>query len=561
MHNLLDDVEEFRNSQSVAIVSNTGATTYAELLREIDKASQQLSDGGVRAGQSILIQGTRGRPAIVAMLAAIKLGAAYTVLPSDAPDARRAAVVNAVAPAARVLVTATGQVLESGVAHPSSHHESVAYVVFTSGSTGAPKGVVIPTSAVDWHRQCVIAEWGLESSDKVLHATALEFDVAVEELWPTLSCGATVVVLTDALGAMDYCQFTEFLRVNEVTVANLPASYFAGWAAYISRTGYKFDLPKLRLVITGSDALPVEAVRQWAKLPKRPELVNAYGVSEATVTSLATSRHSLPLSENDMVPIGTPLPGVRIRLLSDVESSRAPADCGGELLLSGPGLALGYLGDPQLTASRFYVGEDGERWYRTGDRVINHEGTLFFDGRLDQQISVRGLRVEPGEITAAAMQVTNAVDARIVQIGEGLGLCLLGASNAPADDVRIALARFLPAPMIPNYVKIFESFPTTSGGKVDLHLLRQQLENSIGAQDSATGEGIDIDALLGMARDILGVDDLDADTNFFVAGGTSLQAARLIASANRTFGMTGTLDMVFSAPMIRDLAKLLAEAR
>ncbi|WP_405018338.1 amino acid adenylation domain-containing protein [Kitasatospora sp. NBC_00070] len=570
---LINQVE----AERIAVVDGAHSYSYGRLRADAEALSAQLIATGSGRGDLIALHARRGYGAVVAMLAVLSVEAGYVVVDPNLPQVRRERILRTARP---VLELHPSDGCAQWTQTPSAFAPEpaasggvtprpAAYLVFTSGSTGEPKGVRVSHDSLAWHSRAAGAVYTLDSEDRVLHSTSLTFDVAAEELWPTLARGATVVVLASALGEYDYDRFTRFLTETEVTVANLPASYVAGWARQLA--AQPAPPPALRLVVAGSEVVQLETARTWLQGSTRHiDLFNAYGVSEATVTSIAGRLTEDVLGEGGTAPIGVPLSEVTVRVLAENGAEAGAGDVG-ELLIGGPGVADGYQGDPALTDARFSTTEDGTRWYRTGDLVRHRDGALVFVGRMDEQLKIGGHRIEPGEIAAAIVEVSAAQDARVLRIDGELTACTLGSTGLLQGALCDALAQRLPSYMLPTAFLALESFPMTTSGKVDQTALRAQAEATLRARAEATGQAeaaarssadeptFGLEALLGICRDLLGRPELDGTADFFEAGGTSLAAARLVAAVFRQHQLVVPIDAVFAHPRLEALAQHLTE--
>ncbi|MGH2442864.1 MAG: non-ribosomal peptide synthetase [Chloroflexota bacterium] len=541
-----------------AVLGDGGPMSYGELAALAAELASQLLTHGVRPGNFVAIVANRSPATIVAMLATLSIGAGYAPISPAIPEQRKRAMLRAVRPAT-VVETHNGTFKITGRGSETTRTSSIppGWIVFTSGTTGTPKGVLIAQRSLEWHARTMSCAFQLGRSDSVLHAAGIDFDVAAEEIWPTLYSGATIVILGTPLGSIDYPTFTEFLSGRGVSICNLPSSYFAGWAHVLESNAV--TLPSVRLVIAGSESLPLEAAISWTSRPDRPSLMNAYGISEATVTSILTTVRAERLIGEGRVPIGRALPGVRCRLV-DADLRPLANGCHGELVLGGEGLALEYLDDEPLTAARFSTDESGERWFATGDIVTQHGTELYFGRRVDEQINYLGYRIEPNEIRSALLATSAVVDARVLLVDRELVACVVAPQDVDTGQLERDLRAKLPKYMIPAAILRFDGFPTTSGGKVDqARLLSDARTRLTSPSPERLGTTPVIDEVVAMARLVVGDAVQDGNTHFFHAGGTSLAAARFVAAINRRYGISATLDTVFAAPVLRDLTERLRD--
>ncbi|MGW2463275.1 non-ribosomal peptide synthetase [Streptomyces sp. NPDC001761] len=566
-----------RHPQRPALASGTESWTYAELALHARRIERCLRDRGVRAGDVVAVQGRRSPRVVAALLGVLLADTAYLALGENVPAARLRHMLAEAAPRAVLAEESSAQELfrhggpgaPAVVTHdevrghepaperhtaPAERGDLPAYLVHTSGTTGVPKGVVIARRSLAAHRRAVHKLFELAPEDRVLQASSLAFDVAAEEIWPTLAAGALVDILPTGLGDVSYDRLTRVVHGRGITVCNLPASYFSGWAAHLDESGTA--LPTLRLVVTGSEELPVEAARGWCSAG-RPRLVHAYGVSEATITSVACEV-TPDMAAGERVPIGAPLPGVRAAVVDERDTPVA-AGTEGQLLIGGPGVALGYLGTDPLPEDRFLQGTvpgAGQGpWYRTGDWVREERGLLHFLGRVDDQLKVNGVRVEPGEIAAVLAAQPAVTDAKVFRIGETLVGCVCTphpVDRAYRESTTGRLRAVLPPAMVPAEILGWDAFPLTEGGKVDVRALRAAATARLDGGTAPAGAADVRTVLRRLWQDVLGVPEVGADSDFFALGGGSLSAARLSSALLRETGVTVKLRTLFAHPRFDD---------
>ncbi|MCX4850520.1 non-ribosomal peptide synthetase [Streptomyces sp. NBC_00893] len=566
-----------RHPERPALAAGSESWTYAELTLHARRVERCLRDRGVRAGDVVAVQGRRSPRVVAALLGVLLADAAYLALGENVPAARLRHMLAEAAPRAVLAEESADQELfrhgGSGAPAVVTHDEArghepaperhtapaergdlPAYLVHTSGTTGVPKGVVIARRSLAAHRRAVHELFELVPEDRVLQASSLAFDVAAEEIWPTLAAGALVDILPTGLGDVSYDRLTRVVHGRGITVCNLPASYFSGWAAHLDESGTA--LPTLRLVVTGSEELPVEAARDWCSAG-RPRLVHAYGVSEATITSVACEV-TPDMTAGERVPIGAPLPGVRT-VVADERDTPVLAGTEGQLLIGGPGVALGYLGTDPLPEGRFLRGSvpgAGQGpWYRTGDWVREERGLLHFLGRVDDQLKVNGVRVEPGEVAAVLAAQPAVTDAKVFRIGETLVGCVCTphpVDRAYRDSTTGRLRAVLPPAMVPAEILGWDAFPLTEGGKVDVRALRAAATARLDGGTVPVGAADVRTVLRRLWQDVLGAPEVGADSDFFALGGGSLSAARLSSALLRETGVTVKLRTLFAHPRFDD---------
>ncbi|MEV6559581.1 amino acid adenylation domain-containing protein [Nocardia sp. NPDC051756] len=533
-----------RQPGAAALIDGDGTLTYAELADLVDEFADCVRGNGVRVGDLVGIQLPRGRAAVVAILGTLRAGAAYVPLDPAYPAARLDAMIEDARPGA--LVTADGVVaLAGGVPRPG-----VAYVIFTSGTTGRPKGVLVSRRALAGFCAAAVDRYGLGADDRVLQFASLSFDASVEELFPALSCGAAVVLRDeDMISRPDL--FLDRCAALEVSVLDLPTAYWHELVAALDHG--EATLPAtVRLTIIGGEAARPDAVRRWqAVVGTGTWLFNTYGPTETTVVATVAD---LTRWVGDAVPIGTPLDGVTCRV---VDADGEPASVG-ELLIGGRMVTDGYLDRPELTAARFQPGPEGTE-YRTGDRVRWNDGQLEYLGRLDDQVKIRGFRVEPGDIEAALLEVPGISDA-VVAVVERAGLSVLIGHVVTDGDVdleatRLALRATLPAYLIPADLVRHVRFPLTPQGKIDRAALVSTVAHST-ASWTGTADQTEIAALW---ESLLGVPVGGPDDDFLTLGGDSLSAVRLCTALRHEHGVELTLRELYADPTVAAVAARLAQ--
>ncbi|MBW0102230.1 non-ribosomal peptide synthetase/MFS transporter [Pseudonocardia sp. KRD291] len=541
-----------RTPRAVALADADGELDYEGLVALVAETADRLRGAGVRAGDLVGVALPRGRDAVVAVLAVLRTGAGYVPLDPVYPRARLDLMISETSP--RALVTADGVVpVEGGVPQPDP-----AYVIFTSGSTGRPKGVLVGRRSLRDFCRAFADRFAFAEGDRVLQFASLSFDVSVEEIFPPLTRGATVVLRDDDMISRPDL-FLDRCGALGVTVLDLPTAYWHELVAALDQ-GEATLPPCVRCVIVGGETARPDAVRRWQRAVRGSavRLFNTYGPTETTVGATAAD-----VSEwsGDVVPIGAPLPGVTCRVSDD-----------GELLVGGIGVAQGYLNRPELTAERFVTAPGGAREYRTGDRVRWSGGQLEFLGRLDDQVKIRGHRVEPGEVEAALREMPAVADA-VVLVDDRTGRArLVGhvVTGAGTDlaAVRAALAGVLPAHLVPAVLIRHPRLPLNPQGKVDKAVLAaaappEQAPETAGparTEPAGTGPATDQEAAAALVEEVLGVAVTSADDDFLTLGGDSLDAVRLIAALRRRHGAELTLTRWYADPTVAALAAVIAGA-
>ncbi|NTX63938.1 non-ribosomal peptide synthase/polyketide synthase [Myxococcus sp. CA051A] len=557
-----------RDLDSAAIESSSGALTYRELERRANQLAWHLRSLGVGPEVRVALCMERSPELIVSMLGVLKAGGAYVPLDPMQPPVRLAfmlqdcgaTVLLTQQPFAARLPAFSGATVCVDTAELSRQREdapvsgvmaeNLAYVIYTSGSTGQPKGVLVTHRAVcnlvHWEKQA----YALGPSSQVLQFANPSFDLSVEEIFSTLTAGGTLHVLTTEQ-AMPGPALHELLRRSSISVLSLTPAVLAATAAE--------ELPALRTVISGGEACSAELVSRWA--PGRTFL-NTYGPTEATV--VATLRECAP-QEGQPPPIGRPLTNVRVYVL-DERLEPVPVGLPGELFIGGVQLARGYLGRPELTAESFiphpFSTEPGARLYRTGDVVRwRADGQLAFVGRADDQVKLRGLRIELGEVESALHQNPEVREAVALVREDVPGDKRLVAYVVPrqgAGPEPLALRGFLqeriPKYMVPSAFVVMAALPLTANGKVDRRALPVP-DTTRAVQDRYEAPRNDTEQqLAALWSEVLGVEKVGIHDDFFELGGHSLLATQVVARVRARTGVDVPLRALFEAPTVEQLA-------
>ncbi|TGN51058.1 non-ribosomal peptide synthetase, partial [Paracoccus liaowanqingii] len=482
-----------RGDHPAVIEAATGqATSFAALDRSANALAHRLTQTGIAEGQVVGVALPRGAGQIAAMLAVLKSGAGFLMMDEAQATDYLARLIRStgmralIAPAGSALaaslpgdgplhVVPTDDLVDAAPPRPAPRADRMAYVIHTSGSTGTPKAVVGLTGALAAHAEAVIARYGLQPQDRVLQFAAPSFDVMLEEVWPTLLAGATVVARddrpTDSIDGL-----WQLVAQHRVSVLNLPASYWRHLVAELHEAtpAGPARLPdSLRLLVTGSERIAPASYRLWRALAPDIAFFNAYGPTEATITCAAWQGGDLP--EGAELPIGRPLDHARLMLRAP-DGTLTPEGGEGELWIGGAAVTGGYLGDPDRTTAVFAADpwtRDG-RLYRSGDRAAwSAEGQLMFLGRGDRQVKLRGHRIELGQIESVLAHQPGIVESH-VDLDAGPPARLLAWVVAePGTDlgaVTAGIGSRLPAYMLPRLIAVPE-LPVTASGKIDRRAL------------------------------------------------------------------------------------------
>ena len=465
---------------------------------------------------------------------------------------------------------------------------NLAYVIYTSGSTGMPKGVAISHAALAAHAEVSIGFFGLTAAERMLQFSTMNFDGFVEQVFGPLSAGASIVIRGRDI--WDSQTFHEHLLADGITVVDLTTAYWSLLVQDFAQRGVK-DYGRLRQLHAGGEAMPPEVIGAWCRAGMQHiRLLNTYGPTEATVTAVVQDcapfvNGELPLPVQ--MPIGEVLPGRQVHVL-DGNLSPVPMGVAGELYIGGELLARGYVNRPELTAERFIAnpfvddfaqsqqvqGAEGQgtihgissRLYRTGDIVRwNERGQLEYLGRIDDQIKVRGFRVELGEVESQLLQVPGVREAVVVARETPQGMQLAGyvsghsGQQLDGSTLRQALKAVLPDYMVPSAITVLDRLPLNANGKIDRKALPEPVFDAGDAYEAPQGE-LETQ-LASIWADVLGVDRVGRHDNFFELGGHSLLALRAVNQMKSTLSLPVTLDMLFLAHDLADLAARLPAAQ
>jgi amino acid adenylation domain-containing protein len=530
-----------------AVVAGTERLDYAGLGRLAAAVAAALRGAGVGRGDLVGVCLERDAMLLPSLLGVLEAGAAYVGLDPAYPagrhrlitaDAGLAAVL--VSPATAHLAAAppvvvTRDLPAAGPVPVPGDLGDPAYVVYTSGSTGTPKGVLVEhrslANLVAWSRDA----YDDEERSGALAAASISFDASVLEIWPVLAHGGTVILAGDLL------ELPALPARDEVrTVFGVPSVL----AELLRR-----PLPAgVRTVLAGGEAVGARLVADAYANPGVRRVVNLYGPTETTVYCV---RAELPRGVTD-VPIGGPVAGAELSV-RDAAGREVPEGADGELWVGGPVLSRGYLGRPELTAERFPV--DGGRWYRTGDHVRRVGDQLFYRGRADDQVKVRGFRVELGEVRAA-LEAHPAVRRAAVVLAGTDRLVGYVAGEVTERELRSWLAGRLPGHLVPARVVALDRLPVTPSGKVDAAALPPvgSVRPALPYAAPATPTEALVAAVIG---EVLGLDGVGADDPFAELGGHSLAAARVCAEVGRRLGTPVPLGLFLTAPTAAGLAAAL----
>ncbi|MDF0674702.1 MAG: amino acid adenylation domain-containing protein [Nitrospira sp.] len=601
LHHLFEEQARL-TPDALAMVWNGASYSYRFLNERANQLARYLRSQGIAIESRVALCMERSLEMVAGLLGILKAGATYVPMDPSYPRERLGFMIED--SGAQLVLTqkrfvenfqnrtvpiiALDEAWTTVTTLPDSDSrwrtvpENLAYVLYTSGTTGAPKGIEISHRALVNHSTAMARHYGLQPTDRVLQFASISFDVAAEECFPTWAAGATVVLRPNE-PVPAFSDLEQFIEDHGLTVLNLPTPYWDEWIEASEQTETALP-PSIRWVIVGSEkALPDSLVR-WQRLAgDRIAWCNSYGPTEATITA----SYFVPERQKDWmsaatVPIGRPIANVQLYVLNPALQP-VPIGVAGELYIGGVGLVRGYHRQPAWTAEKFlpdcFSHAPGRRLYRTGDKVRRlADGNVEFLGRYDDQIKVRGFRVEPEEIEVRVKQHPAVKDARVFQeLNAQSGLPAGARRGEPqlvgyvvsraeggvtAQDLRSFLADRLPGYMIPTAWVFLDGFPLTSRGKVD----RQALRNLAGRIQMAEPRSAPLQteterAIADIWKAVLGLEAVGRHDNFFDLGGHSLLLGKVLTQvrslSKRPLGMVE----LFQYPTVQDLAAYVTDGR
>ncbi|HEY2578198.1 MAG TPA: amino acid adenylation domain-containing protein [Streptosporangiaceae bacterium] len=567
-----------RSPDAVAVVSGDAVLSYAELDTAASQLARLLVSRGAGPERLVGLAMEPSADLVVALLAVLEAGSGYVPIDPGYPAERVARMIRDASPvltittsavaerlpgdAARLLLddpAVAGQLASPGRAgladggrRPPLLPDGLAYVIYTSGSTGTPKGVAVPHRAL-----AAYVRWACEAYPGIRERTVLHspisFDLTVTSVYAPLTTGGTVFV-----GSLE--QAAENERFPGCTFLKVTPSHLPLLRELPGTVSPSADL------VVGGEALLSEALRGWLAEHPRTAVINEYGPTEATVGCVAHWVRPGDRLPPGAVPIGRPVPNTRVFIVGD-GMDLVPPGVVGELYIAGAQLARGYLARPGLTAERFVAcpfGPPGERMYRTGDLARwRADGQLEFAGRSDDQVKVRGFRVELGEVTAALAGLQGVRQAAVIKREDRPGDCQLAGYVVPAEGVAVNgaearrfLAEQLPEYMVPVAVTVLESLPLTPNGKVDHAAL--PVPDLSGIVSGRAPESPLEAALCTLFAEILGLQGVGVDDDFFELGGHSLLAITLASRVHSELGEELPIRVVFETPTAAGMAHYLS---
>ncbi|WP_024800499.1 non-ribosomal peptide synthetase [Nocardia sp. BMG51109] len=579
----LFDAQVARTPQAPALYFGDTVLTYHELDTRSRALAGELAPRGVRPESLVAVAMRRSIDLVVAIYAVLRAGGGYVPLDPDHPAERNEFVLGNTAPVCVLTTTADGFDTGTGTPpvavdtldlpidvvaqpFPEPHPDTVAYVIHTSGSTGRPKGVAITHRQMANQLRWAQRGYPHDTGDVVLHKTPITFDISAWELFWPLQTGAALVI-AEPDGHRDPAYLSRVIEERSVSTVHFVPSMLDAFLDPTANPGLSQGCPSLRRVFAAGEALSGATAAEFAALFEHADLVNWYGPAEATVVTAwpdpSGPRKPANHAAGAAVPIGAPVANTHVHVL-DRQLLPVPPGSPGELYVAGVQLARGYLGAPGPTAERFVAHAGGGRLYRTGDIVRWRDGALEYLGRSDFQVKLRGQRVELGEIEsvlAAHPSVRHAV-VSLARGGPGDRLVAHVVPAGPAGVDESALFSYaresLPGYMIPAALVVLDELPLNASGKLDRKALPQP---RMSARPYRVPETALEQAVADVFGEILGLDRVGADDDFFDLGGNSLIATRAVGRLRELTGTQVRVQWFFTGSTVSALAQRIEGAQ
>lgn len=535
--------------ERIALIYENEKVSYKMLRLYALRAANYMWQRGVRKNDRVVVILPRGIGQVAALLGILAIGAAYVPIAIKQPSARREKIIENVKPA---FVLQDETFLEetpwSGCIE--NNPKDTAYIIYTSGSSGEPKGVEMSHAAATNTIEEILRIWNIGVEDSVLSISAFDFDLSVFDIFGLLAAGGTVILINED-DFRDPEVWEKLIKIYGITIWNSAPALLDMFL--IMRKNNHFD--KLRLALVSGDWVPLYLPEKWYKVTSiNSQFVALGGATEGGIWSNYYCVSKIDKSWNS-IPYGQALPKQKYRIMDENF-----VDCGvnipGELQIGGGSLAKGYINDEELTMKKFITDVKGERWYRTGDRGMRWaDGTIEFLGRMDTQVKIRGHRIELGEIESVLKSFLGIKEAVVVAQGDKyhkeLVAFYLGEYIAE-NEIEGYLKLHLPEYSIPNSIIRLENFPLNANGKVDRKSLAEykKIDSVEIIPDKA------LNNVLTIWEELLGNKVIDLDENLFKMGADSLLAARFVGAMNTRCGIEVHMKEVFMNPSINALTKL-----
>lgn len=534
-------------SEHIALIYKGKKITYKELSMYARRVSNYLLRRGVEKGDRVVVILPRGIEQIAALLGILAIGAVYVPISVGQPLLRRDKIVNNVHP---TIILENNEFMDEKQWEGSVVKEEnlPAYIIYTSGSSGEPKGVEMSHGAAMNTITEVLRMWNVGMMDSVLNISSYDFDLSIFDIFGILSVGGTIVLIEDE----DYRDPEEWKRLIEtygITIWNSAPALLEMLLTLAKGSVFK----ELRLALVSGDWIPLSLPEMWRTVTKSDsQFVALGGATECGIWSNYYNVLEVDSSWKS-IPYGQALPG-QIYKIVDENLIECPKNTPGELLIGGKSLANGYLNDRELTLTKFILDKNGNRWYRTGDLGKYWEdGTIEFLGRIDTQVKIRGHRIELGEIESLLQKVPEIEKAIVILLGDKYHKELVAfytGTEVQKEYLDGYINDHLPDYARPNSVIRIDSFPLNANGKVD----RKKLEEYQKFEKTEITKSKSSNIVLLIWEDILGHEISDSNENLFRLGADSILTTRFVKRINDQYGITLHMKDVFENPTINKLS-------
>ena len=576
----LFEAQVLRTPGATAVEDAGESLTYEQLDVKANKIAQWLLERGATVETPLGVCLDRSVTLAAALIGVLKAGCACVLLDPSMPSER----LKQLAGDAGVLMLLTGRRLRQELAsdsrvvnidsempqidrqsgerpHVPVTPDHLAYILYTSGSTGEPKGVLLEHRGMVNHHIAVAREFALTPSDRVLQFSSLGFDICLEEMFPTWITGGTVVFRSEAMGGRE---FLTWLERRRITVMDLPTAFWHAWV-YDLKSMHAKPPASLRLLIVGGERAQRGVYNIWRQIVgSHVRWLNTYGPTEASIIATVYEPPSTePADEESEISIGRPIANAQVYIL-DSRQQPVPVGVPGELYLGGAGIARGYLHRPDQSAERFVRNPfvPAGRLYRTGDLArYRADGNIEFVGRTDDQIKIRGFRVEPTEVAAVLAREPGVQQAVVVGVSRHeaqLVAYVVPKAGAQLDPRELGrrLGLVFPSYMVPSAFVVLETLPITTQGKVDYAKLpAPSMPAAVGGTSTDAGPRTPVqEMLLTVWERVLNRRPIGVRDDFFEIGGHSLLAVQLLSQVSRVFGVDLPLATLFTARTVEALA-------
>ena len=582
------EIQAANTPTGIAVTFEEEYLTYQELNKKSNQLAHYLQKKGVGPETRVAICAERSLELIIGILGILKAGGAYVPLDPNYPKERLVFIIQDAQvpiiltqhrlttdiPQCNAQIICLDQCYENIDEQSSDDIDNkvtganIAYLIYTSGSTGEPKGVLIQHRSLVSYVQTMKTEYKINAKDRVLQFASISFDISVEEIFTSLTCGATLILRSDSmLNSVSF--FLQKCQEWSITVLDLPTAYWHEIAAKLDAE--RVVVPSsLRLVIIGGEKALIERMIKWQKhVGEHVRLINTYGPTEGTIVATLWEVEKVTNIGNLLleIPIGRAIPNVQVYVL-DKFLQAVPIGVPGELYIGGNNLARGYLNRPSLTAERFvpnpFSSEVGARLYRTGDVVRRRlDGNIEFIGRIDTQVKIRGYRIELAEVESALRQHALVKETVVLAREDAPGEKRLIAYVVPNPGMKPSMSKLrshmetqLPSYMIPSIFVMLDKLLLSPNGKVDIQalpmpdMIRPELEEAYVAPRNSTEKVVSE-----IWAEILGIECVGIYDNFFELGGHSLLATQIVSRIRETFQENIPLRSIFEFPTVAKFAK------